>query len=556
MEARCSKCVLPELCFWTIGPVWPKISSGILLLALVVFMSPRHALGTEDPLILTAPMLVEEPAEFGNVIVYGAGELRVSGVRDPGVRFSGNVLAIEGGRIVFEDSVVQFLSEYHGQFALVALDGGEIEVRRCDYRVPQYVQHGIVTGGDGHALIEDSDFWFVQLVPMDESLIEARRLNGSFEVVVQNEAQVLIEDIPRDSGQGSLWVWPEFPSGSRAVYSPPSTGPVEAWSFPPPGSTGIGQHCTLRRCEVLLWPMLVREGCDLTLKDIPEENRVIVGLHLPNSLRLEGLVNQAPVGTGNVEISDRSIRLENASIDTWNVYPERDAEVELQDSVVGEALAFEQSTLRLYNTVVDGTGGFFGSEASSTVTAENSTFTCDVQATGNSTMSFKDCLVRALGQGEGSIRVGAYDTARLFLGQTVVAGTEEGSAVLSLGGRGELAVAALETIPDRAPGPGETLPLRGWVGVYSLDPGLTRQSWSLSVGSACGGPTGLIASGNEPVDGGILADWSNSDPGKPMRIVVDVQDGAERWLSFEWKVAEDLIPVTCAPREGQLRPGF
>lgn len=556
MEARCSRCVLPELCFWTIGPVWPKISSGILLLVLVVFMSPRHAFGAEDPLILTAPMLVEEPAEFGNVIVYGAGELRVSGVRDPGVRFSGNVLAIEGGRVVFEDSVVQFLSEYHGQFALVALDGGEIEVRRCDYRVPQYVQHGIVTGGDGHALIEDSDFWFVQLVPMDESLIEARRLNGSFEVVVQNEAQVLLEDIPRDPGQGSLWVWPEFPSGSRAVYSPPSTGPVEAWSFPPPGSTGIGQHCTLRRCEVLLWPMLVREGCDLTLKDIPKENRVIVGLHLPNSLRLEGLVNQAPVGTGNVEISDRSIRLENASIDTWNVYPERDAEVELHDSVVGEALAFEASTLRLYNTVVDGTGGFFGSEASSTVTAENSTFTCDVQATGDSTLQMQNCLISPPEMEDPLIRVGAYDTARLLLAQTFVAGTDDGSTLLSLGGRGVLAIAALEEIPETAPGPGESVALAGWVGLYSLDAGLARQSWSLGVGSACGGPVDILASGSEVIDDGPVVNWGDADPDMPYRLVISLRDGAGRRLSTEWLVAEELIDESCAPRDGLQRPGF
>ena len=50
---------------------------------------------------------------------------------------------------------------------------------------------------------------------------------------------MVLADIPRESGAGSIWVWVEFPAGSEAEYSPPMPGYIESWSFPPVGATGI-----------------------------------------------------------------------------------------------------------------------------------------------------------------------------------------------------------------------------------------------------------------------------------------------------------------------------
>ena len=100
-----------------------------------------------------------------------------------------------------------------------------------------------------------------------------------------------LEDIPRDPGEGRIWVWVEFPRGSVAEYTPPLPGFVTSWTFPPTGSVGIEQSVLVERCEAMLWPMLVREDARLTLKDIPEENWVVVGLYLPESVTIDGLIN-------------------------------------------------------------------------------------------------------------------------------------------------------------------------------------------------------------------------------------------------------------------------
>ena len=43
---------------------------------------------------------------------------------------------------------------------------------------------------------------------------------------------------------------------------------------------------------------------------------------------------------GALDLGDRVLRLVNASIDTWNLYPQGDAVVEVTDSLLGEILSF------------------------------------------------------------------------------------------------------------------------------------------------------------------------------------------------------------------------
>ncbi len=525
----------------------------LLLLALAAGVASNAA--AADPWIITTPVTVTQPADLGDVIVFGDGELRVEGVPEPGVRFSGNVVALGGGTVVMENSVIRFMSTFHGQYALVAYDDSSVEVRGCDYRVPSGVQHGIVTGGTGRAVLEDTDFGFVQLVPVGDSTIEARRLNGTFEVVVQEDSHIVLEDIPRDFGQGELWVWPEFPAGSTAVYSPPLPGYVGSWSFPPEGSTGIRQTITLTRCQVRLWPLLVREGCDLTLRNITQDNWVVVGFHLPNSLSVEGLQNQDPVTTQTLGFEDRTVRLENASIDTWNLYPSGSARVEVRDSTLGEILAFGASRVHITNTLIDGTGGYFGSGDHSWVVAEDSRFTCDIQATG---LSFLDLRRSTVAKPDylGAVgHVGAYDSARLLLAQTAVVGSEDGSVVLSVGDHGVIGLAALDPPPELAPGPAETLPLHGWIGLYSMDPELVSPNWRLTVASACGGPADEVGQGEGTVEDGELGSWSAGNPDRPYRLDLDMSDGWGRVWHAAWDVAPQLIPEACAPRRGGPRPG-
>jgi hypothetical protein len=259
-----------------------------LIAALLLALPSAFA---DEPWIIIGHEVITEPTELGDVIVLGEGSLTATGVPEPGLQVSGNIWALGSSEVIFEDSAIRFMSSFHGQYALVAGETARIEIDGCDYRIPNGVQHGLIAAGNAELVVRDTDFGDVQLLTAQTATLTAERLNGHFEVIIQNDSSMALADIPRDPDGGNLWVWVEFPEGSEAVYTPPMPGLVDHWSFPPEGATGIAQRVTVDRCEALLWPMLVREGSSLTLQDIPEDNWIVVGLHLFQSTRVTDLIN-------------------------------------------------------------------------------------------------------------------------------------------------------------------------------------------------------------------------------------------------------------------------
>ncbi len=224
-------------------------------------------------------------------------------------------------------------------------------------------------------------------------------------------------------------------------------GFIESWTFPPPESTGIFQTATVDRCETMLWPMLVRENSSVVLRDISDDNWVVVGFHMPNDGEVEELHNDRFYIDHTLDLDDRQFRLVNASIDTWNLYPQADAHVTVRDSLLGEILSLENSRVRMERTLIDGTGGFFGARDTSRIVAEDCRFTCTIEATQQSTIELRSSSVEPYPIDPTGVwtRFGAYDDGRLFAEQTPVL------TVPALDGRGLIAVSYLHEPPQSPP---------------------------------------------------------------------------------------------------------
>jgi len=522
----------------------PSCRPVVLSLALLLLV-PALA-RAEDPWVITGPVVIDAPGEVGDVVVLEGGELLVDGVGEPGLVVRGDLWAIGSGRIILRDSVVSIMSTFHGEYTVAAFGGGSVEVDGCDYRVPNSVQHGLVAFQQGRITLRDTTFDFVQLVSGDGGRTEGERLDGDFEVILMEPSSVVLRDIPRSPGGGSLWVWPTFPDGSRAEYTPPPTGFVERWDFPPPGATGIGQTVTLERCTARLWPLLVEAGSQLVLRDIPEDNWVVVGLYLPTSTHVRELLNGGPPVDRTLDIPDRTLRLENASVDTWNLYPQGHALVRVEDSVVGEILVLEEASLEMDRSTVDGSGGWFGATESGRVRARDSVFTCDIQAGGDSTMELHRCRVLPYPQDPQGVftRIGAYERGRILLDTTVV------SSNPSLGGSGLLAVSWLADPPSRPPAPGESVDLHGVAALFSADPAVAAGHWRLEAHAAWTRTPVILGSGGENVDpAGLLGTWRTADPRRDHQLRIVLTDGLGRVLSGTVEV-----PGTGPPQPAVRRP--
>ena len=476
----------------------------VSVIAMFVASGPASA---ADPWVVTTPVALTLPTELGDVVVVSGGVLHISGVAAPGVRLAGNLLAVGTGRVVIEDSVVRIESVFHGQYAVVASDDASLEISGCDYRVTRGVQHGLISAGNAVVDVRDTDFGDVQLIAAETSRFTAERLNGNFEVIVEHDASMELADIPRTADSGELWVWVQFPPGSTAVYTPPMPGFVDTWSFPPPGATGILQRVEMRRCQAKLWPMLVRQGTDLVLRDIPEDNWVVVGLHLPDDAVVEGLLNGA-MPDGRVNIDDRRLVLDHASVDTWNLYPEDDARVLVRRSLVGEILTMGGAHARVEDTTVDGSGGFLGARDHSGLELRRSTVTCTVEATQDATLEFVDSEVQPypFDTAGAFTRIGAYDRARLLAANTTIATNP------ALAGQGLFGGIFLAGLPAAPPPPGDSATLYGVAALFALDGGPVPGRWRLDALARRDGLAQIIAEGDGNVEEATFGTWRGADP--------------------------------------------
>jgi hypothetical protein len=484
------------------------------------------AVGAAEPWVITQPVTITAPMRWsGDIVVASGGRLEIRDVAAPGFELTGNLLVVGNGELTVSGSAFRVLSAYHGQFFVAAAERGRITVADSDYRVPAGVQHAIMALGESVVELRDTDFGSNQLLAGDHATLDARRLDGDFEVLLQHAARLTLADIPRTPGKGALWVWPEFPAGSTAVYTPPLPGAVAHWTFPPPGASGIDQQCTMERCVARLWPFLVRAGSDLTVRDVPESNWVVIGVHLPADAEIAALRNGETYTAHELDLADRRLRLENATVDTWNFYPQADARVTFRDALLGEILAMERSEVALERVTIDGSGGYFGIEGDAVVEAHDSVFTCDVQVSDRGTGSFRRCrLLPYPGDATGAwTRFGAHDDGRLLLDAS------EATSTPTVGGRGAIAVAGIADAPAFAPPLGHTAKLHGWAALFTLDPALLPLQWRLEAVATGRAPV-LLGVGSGNVEGGPLGTWSDAEPWRAWTLRVVLADAIGRAL--------------------------
>jgi len=346
-------------------------------------------LPAEDWYIYGETRTISVPTTHEGNIVIAAG-----GVLDIGADFTqtGFIAVFGGGVLKIHGCDLRLQSTYNGQYFIAALETGRIELDGLRFSSNGW-QAGIIALDDGSADIRGCDFFLDPAGVIQPGLYGRGRITledsrGDFEVILLDagcfEAH-RIPPTPEEPARTRLWVWPTFGEGDTATLTYPAPG-VQDFSFPGPGDSTAFSY-DLEDVNIPFWPLLVKPGSTVMLKDNPEDRHLIVG-HLLYRDAVLSLKNNADYADFTLPEADRSFRVVNSRVWTWNLYPYQDTVLVVKDSVLGEILGSEQSQTWVYDSTIDGSGGFLGASADASITLVDSTVTTMVQSVEQGRIAF------------------------------------------------------------------------------------------------------------------------------------------------------------------------
>ena len=315
-----------------------------------------------DIIVLNHGTLVLDHAEFtlrGNIHVYNAGALRVS-----------------GGRLLIAQ---QFAYEYGSEVT----DSGRIELdsASADFNG---ASSSIYVGGSAQLLVTNSTLrnGFATVVPVVRAQVTYSRSDFSSEFVNFDSCRVALANCD------TTLLWLHFPQSSTADLALPAPDTtILHWELndSTPGTSGIGYSLTLDTIASVLWGCFPMPGSDVTFRD---SRLRTTGLIIPggDSITFSGLLNNQHHADYTLPLADRTYRLINTDLATWNLYPSDSVRLVLNSCVFGELLTAGRARADMQSSICDGSGGYIGSEGTSTLFFLSSLVTTQVVSRDRSLM--------------------------------------------------------------------------------------------------------------------------------------------------------------------------
>jgi len=187
----------------------------------------------------------------------------------------------------------------------------------------------------------------------------------------------------------TVLLWHEVPQDGVFHFNFPPAGKVPSYDFNPhlPGIANIDYQIKLDSCTDVMWALMPANGSDV---DIIDSEIRAIGLWFlaPDSVAVNGLVNNSDYFDFTASLSDRNLRLRNSSVQTWSLYPMRKSRISVQGCIVGEIGSMGTSQVQTNSVFVDGSGGYMWANDTSFFMSFSTPVTTHIRSEKNGIMIF------------------------------------------------------------------------------------------------------------------------------------------------------------------------
>lgn len=157
----------------------------------------------------------------------------------------------------------------------------------------------------------------------------------------------------------TVLLWHEVPENAKFHFSFPAAGNVATYDFHPnlSGIENINYQIKLDNCTDVMWALMPANGSDV---DIQNSKIRAIGLWFlqPDSVNVNGLVNNSTYTDFTATLADRNLRLRNSTVQTWSLYTMQKSEISVSGCIVGEIGSMGTSQVQTSSVFVDGSGGY------------------------------------------------------------------------------------------------------------------------------------------------------------------------------------------------------
>jgi hypothetical protein len=286
----------------------------------------------------------------GDIVIVNDGVLEV---KNADFNLDGNIFIANHGKATFDSSDVNIVQHYIYQHLLFVSDSAYCSITNSETSFSGY-QLSVSIAFDGEFNMQNvtNQDWITAGVQHTAS-VTLRNVDG-----YTGEWLFLDDCYAQFKHVDYLLTWYFFPPSSVVDFDFPEDDTLYGFYLDSTlaNVSGVGYHVEIDSSTDCMWATIPLRGSDVTVRD--SELRV-TGLMFEgtDTFAISGLVNGLDYSDWVLPVSDRTYRLINTSIQTWNLYPDDTTNITLSSSIFGELCGFTDSYTTIQNAFCDGTGG-------------------------------------------------------------------------------------------------------------------------------------------------------------------------------------------------------
>jgi hypothetical protein len=295
---------------------------------------------------ITTPMHYE-----GDITIVNNGKLVV---RQTSFTLNGDLTILGTGQALFDNANLFIVQNYSYEHQAILAQRGILSLDHVEFQSGGHSWSVGLVGESSynlaHCKISEGFITTAAFESADIS-VDHTETAGEFLCFGDNDVSFSNSDL--------VLFWLVVPDSGVVDTSLPKDSLLTNWRFPDANAVGIPFTAQIDSCTSVLWGLISRTGSQAVFRDTDFR---VIGLYFesPDSLALNNVTNGSSHLDDEIPAADRSLRLVNSSVDTWNFYTAKNAILNLENCIFGEVLAMDSSKISILNSVCDGSGGYIG----------------------------------------------------------------------------------------------------------------------------------------------------------------------------------------------------